>query len=46
MGVYGYVRVYTLTQARAGESLEAQQRQVPSLCGGGRQWRRRVPESP
>jgi DNA invertase Pin-like site-specific DNA recombinase len=32
MFVYGYVRVSTLTQAREGESLEAQRRQVTSYA--------------
>lgn len=32
MNVYGYVRVSTLTQAREGESLEAQRRQVTSYA--------------
>jgi len=32
MTVYGYVRVSTLTQAREGESLEAQKRQVTSYA--------------
>lgn len=32
MAVYGYVRVSTLTQAREGESLEAQKRQVSSYA--------------
>ena len=32
MNVYGYVRVSTVTQAREGESLEAQRRQVTSYA--------------
>ena len=32
MAVYGYVRVSTVTQAREGESLEAQRRQVMSYA--------------
>jgi DNA invertase Pin-like site-specific DNA recombinase len=32
MSVYGYVRVSTVTQAREGESLEAQRRQVTSYA--------------
>ncbi len=32
MSVYGYVRVSTVTQAREGESLEAQRRQVMSYA--------------
>lgn len=32
MAVYGYVRVSTLTQAKEGESLEAQRRQVVSYA--------------
>ncbi len=32
MAVYGYVRVSTVTQAREGESLEAQRRQVISYA--------------
>jgi putative DNA-invertase from lambdoid prophage Rac len=32
MAVYGYVRVSTVTQAREGESLEAQRRQVTSYA--------------
>jgi putative DNA-invertase from lambdoid prophage Rac len=30
MAVYGYARVSTITQAREGESLEAQKRQILS----------------
>jgi len=30
MAIFGYVRVSTVTQAREGESLEAQRRQVTS----------------
>ena len=32
MAVYGYARVSTLTQAREGESLEAQKRQILSYA--------------
>ncbi len=32
MNVVGYIRVSTLTQAREGESLEAQRRQVTSYA--------------
>ena len=32
MKVYGYARVSTLTQAREGESLEAQRRQIQSYA--------------
>ena len=32
MAIFGYVRVSTVTQARDGESLEAQRRQVTSYA--------------